>query len=143
MSAITRVLISVSDKRGIVDFARELSQRGVEILSTGGTARTLTENDIPVTEVSDYTGFPEMMDGRVKTLHPKIHAGILGRRGTDDQVMRENGIHPIDMIVANILMALGMQMMSPTTVSLPFKLLLFVMIDGWYLITKGLITGYI
>ena len=102
MSAITRVLISVSDKRGIVDLARELSQRGVEILSTGGTARTLTEKDIPVTEVSDYTGFPEMMDGRVKTLHPKIHAGILGRRGTDDQVMRENGIHPIDMIVANL-----------------------------------------
>lgn len=102
MSAITRVLISVSDKRGIVDFARKLSQRGVEILSTGGTARTLTENDIPVTEVSDYTGFPEMMDGRVKTLHPKIHGGILGRRGTDDQVMRENGIHPIDMIVANL-----------------------------------------
>ena len=102
MPAINRVLISVSDKRGIVEFARELHQRDVEILSTGGTARTLTENDIPVTEVSNYTGFPEMMDGRVKTLHPKIHGGILGRRGTDDLVMRENGIHPIDMIVVNL-----------------------------------------
>ena len=102
MPAITKVLISVSDKSGIVEFARALSQRGVEIISTGGTARTLTENEIPVTEVSDYTGFPEMMDGRVKTLHPKIHAGILGRRGIDDLVMRENSIHPIDMIVVNL-----------------------------------------
>ncbi len=102
MSAIKRALISVSDKNGIVDFARALSQRGVEILSTGGTARLLTENDVPVTEVSEYTGFPEMMDGRVKTLHPKIHGGILGRRGTDDLVMQENGIDPIDMIVVNL-----------------------------------------
>ncbi len=74
----------------------------MEILSTGGTARLLTDNGIPVIEVSDYTGFPEMMDGRVKTLHPKIHGGILGRRGTDDAVMQQNGIHPIDLMVVNL-----------------------------------------
>ncbi|MES9858670.1 MAG: bifunctional phosphoribosylaminoimidazolecarboxamide formyltransferase/IMP cyclohydrolase [Sedimenticola sp.] len=102
MAAITRALISVSDKTGIVDFARELQQRGVEILSTGGTARLLAEQQVPVTEVSEHTGFPEMMDGRVKTLHPKIHGGILGRRGTDDQVMAANGITPIDIIVVNL-----------------------------------------
>jgi phosphoribosylaminoimidazolecarboxamide formyltransferase/IMP cyclohydrolase len=102
MSPINRALISVSDKTGIVEFARALSERKVEILSTGGTARLLTENDIPVIEVSEHTGFPEMMDGRVKTLHPKIHGGILGRRGTDDLVMRENEIAPIDMIVVNL-----------------------------------------
>ncbi len=102
MKPIKRALISVSDKHGIVDFARALTERGVEILSTGGTSRLLTENDIPVTEVSDYTGFPEMMDGRVKTLHPKIHGGILGRRGTDDRVMKENEIHPIDLIAVNL-----------------------------------------
>ncbi len=102
MSAITRALISVSDKTGIVEFARALSERKVEILSTGGTARLLTENEVPVIEVSEHTGFPEMMDGRVKTLHPKIHGGILGRRGTDDAVMRENEIAPIDIIVVNL-----------------------------------------
>jgi phosphoribosylaminoimidazolecarboxamide formyltransferase/IMP cyclohydrolase len=102
MAAITRALISVSDKTGIVEFARALQERGVEILSTGGTARLLTEQGVPVTEVSEHTGFPEMMDGRVKTLHPKIHGGILGRRGTDDMVMKENGIQPIDMIVVNL-----------------------------------------
>jgi phosphoribosylaminoimidazolecarboxamide formyltransferase/IMP cyclohydrolase len=99
---ITRALISVSDKSGIVDFCRELSQLGIEILSTGGTAKTLAEHKIPVTEVSDYTGFPEMMDGRVKTLHPKVHGGILGRRGIDDAVMAANGISPIDMVVVNL-----------------------------------------
>jgi phosphoribosylaminoimidazolecarboxamide formyltransferase/IMP cyclohydrolase len=99
---ITRALISVSDKAGIVDFCRKLSQLGIEILSTGGTAKTLVEHNIPVTEVSDYTGFPEMMDGRVKTLHPKIHGGILGRRGIDDVVMAANGISPIDMVVVNL-----------------------------------------
>ena len=99
---ITRALISVSDKTGIVDFCRELSQLGIEILSTGGTAKTLAEYKIPVTEVSDYTGFPEMMDGRVKTLHPKVHGGILGRRGIDDAVMAANGISPIDMVVVNL-----------------------------------------
>ena len=99
---ITRALVSVSDKSGIVDFCRELSLLGVEILSTGGTAKILTEHYIDVTEVADYTGFPEMMDGRVKTLHPKIHGGILGRRGIDDAVMSANGIQPIDMVVVNL-----------------------------------------
>ena len=87
---IRRALISVSDKTGIVDFAYALSQAGVEILSTGGTYKLLVENKIPAIEVSDYTGFPEMMDGRVKTLHPKIHGGILGRRGQDDEIMHEH-----------------------------------------------------
>jgi phosphoribosylaminoimidazolecarboxamide formyltransferase / IMP cyclohydrolase len=99
---ITRALVSVSDKSGIVDFCRELSLLGIEILSTGGTAKILTEHKITVTEVADYTGFPEMMDGRVKTLHPKIHGGILGRRGLDDEVMMANGIQPIDMVVVNL-----------------------------------------
>ena len=102
MTVIKRALISVSDKSGIVDFARELRGLGVEILSTGGTAKLLAENSVDVTEVSDYTGFPEMMDGRVKTLHPKIHGGLLGRRGIDDAVMAENGIAPIDLVVVNL-----------------------------------------
>jgi phosphoribosylaminoimidazolecarboxamide formyltransferase/IMP cyclohydrolase len=100
--SIQRALISVSDKSGIVDFERALAAKGVEILSTGGTARLLADNEISVVEVSSYTGFPEMMDGRVKTLHPKIHGGILGRRGVDDAVMRENGIGGIDLIVVNL-----------------------------------------
>ncbi len=95
ITPIRRALISVSDKTGIVDFARALSAVGVEILSTGGTYKLLVENDIPAVEVSDYTGFPEMMDGRVKTLHPKIHGGVLGRRGQDDAIMAEHGINPI------------------------------------------------
>ena len=99
---VTRALISVSDKSGIVDFCRELNELGIEILSTGGTAKTLAEHNISATEVSDYTGFPEMMDGRVKTLHPKVHGGILARRGIDDAVMAENGIKPIDMVVVNL-----------------------------------------
>ncbi|MBK1705911.1 bifunctional phosphoribosylaminoimidazolecarboxamide formyltransferase/IMP cyclohydrolase [Halochromatium glycolicum] len=102
MKPIRRALISVSDKTGLAGFAQALSKRGIEILSTGGTARLLVEQDIPVTEVAEYTGFPEMMDGRVKTLHPRIHGGILGRRGEDDQVMRENEIHPIDLVVVNL-----------------------------------------
>jgi len=102
MHPIRRALISVSDKTGVVDFARDLAAKGVEILSTGGTASLLTENDIPVIEVSDYTGFPEMMAGRVKTLHPRIHGGILGRRGLDEGVMRENGIKPIDLVAVNL-----------------------------------------
>jgi phosphoribosylaminoimidazolecarboxamide formyltransferase/IMP cyclohydrolase len=102
MSNISRALISVSDKTGIVEFARKLVERKIEILSTGGTAKLLTQKDIPVIEVSEYTGFPEMMDGRVKTLHPKIHGGILGRRGIDNGVMKENGIGPIDLIVVNL-----------------------------------------
>jgi phosphoribosylaminoimidazolecarboxamide formyltransferase/IMP cyclohydrolase len=99
---VTRALVSVSDKTDIVDFCQQLSQLGIELLSTGGTAKILAENAIQVTEVSAYTGFPEMMDGRVKTLHPKVHGGILGRRGIDDQVMEENGIQPIDLVVVNL-----------------------------------------
>lgn len=103
MSKITRALISVSDKSGIVEFAKSLyTYHDIEILSTGGTAKLLAENGIPVIEVSDYTGFPEMMDGRVKTLHPKIHGGLLGRRGTDEAVMKEHDIPPIDMVVVNL-----------------------------------------
>ena len=97
-----RALISVSDKTGIVEFAGALAAAGVEILSTGGTAKLLEQEGIAVTEVSSYTGFPEMMDGRVKTLHPKVHGGILGRRGTDDAVMQEHGISAIDMVVVNL-----------------------------------------
>jgi phosphoribosylaminoimidazolecarboxamide formyltransferase/IMP cyclohydrolase len=99
---IKRALLSVSDKTGIVEFARELAEKGVEILSTGGTCKLLADNGINVTEVSDYTGFPEMMDGRVKTLHPKIHGGILARRGIDEAVMSANGIEAIDMVVVNL-----------------------------------------
>jgi len=99
---IKTALISVSDKTNIVDFAKSLNQMSVRILSTGGTAKLLEENNIPVTEVSDYTGFPEMMDGRVKTLHPKVHGGILGRRGIDDPIMQEHGIDEIDMVVVNL-----------------------------------------
>lgn len=99
---IRRALISVSDKAGIVELAKSLSGLGVEILSTGGTAKLIADQNIPVKEVSEYTGFPEMMDGRVKTLHPKIHGGILGRRGQDDAVMAEHNIDPIDLIVVNL-----------------------------------------
>ena len=99
---IQRALISVSDKTGIVEFAQQLQKSGVEILSTGGTAKLLTESGISVIEVADYTGFPEMMDGRVKTLHPKIHGGILGRRGTDEAVMEQHSIPPIDLVVVNL-----------------------------------------
>ena len=99
---IRRALISVSDKTGIVEFAQSLSAAGVEILSTGGTFKLLRENNVPAIEVSDHTGCPEMMDGRVKTLHPKIHGGILGRRGIDDEVMIQHSIKPIDMVVVNL-----------------------------------------
>ncbi len=99
---VRRALISVSDKNGIIEFARALHEKGVEILSTGGTANLLADNLIPVMEVSRHTGFPEIMDGRVKTLHPKIHGGILGRRGIDDDVMKENDITPIDLVVVNL-----------------------------------------
>ena len=102
MAVIRRALVSVSDKSGVVEFARALNQANVEILSTGGTARLLTEHGVPVTEVSDYTGFPEMMDGRLKTLHPRVHGGILGRRGLDDAVMLENEIKPIDLVAVNL-----------------------------------------
>ena len=88
MTQIERALISVSDKTGIVEFARALAEQGVEILSTGGTAKLLAEQGLPVIEVADYTGFPEMLDGRVKTLHPKIHGGILGRRDLPEHVAK-------------------------------------------------------
>ncbi|HUL10956.1 MAG TPA: bifunctional phosphoribosylaminoimidazolecarboxamide formyltransferase/IMP cyclohydrolase [Methylococcaceae bacterium] len=99
---VSRALISVSDKTGVVELARALSALGVEILSSGGTARLLAEHGVAAVEVSDYTGFPEMMDGRVKTLHPKIHGGILARRGIDEAIMREHGISPIDLVVVNL-----------------------------------------
>lgn len=99
---IRRALISVSDKTGVVDFARELVALGVEILSTGGTYKLLRDNGISAVEVADYTGFPEMMDGRVKTLHPKVHGGILGRRDLDGAVMEQHGIKPIDLVAVNL-----------------------------------------
>ena len=102
LAPVNRALISVSDKTGIVEFAQALHERGVEILSTGGTFRLLKDSGIPAVEVSDYTGFPEMMDGRVKTLHPKVHGGILGRRGQDDTVMKAHDISAIDMVVVNL-----------------------------------------
>jgi len=104
MANIKRALISVSDKQGIVDFARILRKLKVEILSTGGTAKLLADSGIPVIEVGDYTGFPEMLDGRLKTLHPKIHGGILGRRDLEAHVkaMQEADIPPIDMVVVNL-----------------------------------------
>ena len=102
LAPIGRALISVSDKTGITEFAQALSERGVELLSTGGTCKLLREAGLTVVEVSDHTGFPEMMDGRVKTLHPKIHGGILGRRGTDDDVMAKHEIPPIDLVVVNL-----------------------------------------
>ena len=99
---VRRALLSVSDKAGLIDLGRRLAARGIELLSTGGSAKALREAGIAVTEVSDLTGFPEIMDGRVKTLHPKVHGGLLGRRGTDDKVMAELGIAPIDLLVLNL-----------------------------------------
>ena len=99
---VRRALLSVSDKTGLVELAQALAARGVELLSTGGTARLLAAQGVPVREVSEYTGFPEIMDGRVKTLHPKIHGGLLGRRGIDDAVMALHGIEPIDLLVVNL-----------------------------------------
>jgi len=101
---IQQALLSVSDKTGVLEFARALSGMGVKLLSTGGTAKLLRDNQVPVTEVSDYTGFPEMLDGRVKTLHPKIHGGLLGRRGLPEHVakMKEHGIQNIDLLVVNL-----------------------------------------
>lgn len=102
MTTIRRALLSVSDKTGLVELARALAARGVQILSTGGTARLLAGNGVAVREVSAHTGFPEIMDGRVKTLHPRIHGGLLGRRGLDEGVMREHGIEPIDLLIVNL-----------------------------------------
>ena len=101
-AVVRRALISVSDKTGVVEFAQQLNALNIEILSTGGTYKLLKDSGISVTEVSAHTGFPEMMDGRVKTLHPKIHGGILARRGTDEAVMADNNITPIDLVVVNL-----------------------------------------
>ena len=100
--AVRRALLSVSDKTGLLDFAKALAAHGVELLSTGGTAKALRDAGLTVKDVSDHTGFPEMMDGRVKTLHPKVHGGLLGRAGTDDAVMAEHGIEKIDLLVLNL-----------------------------------------
>lgn len=102
MFKVRRALVSVSDKRNLIPFAEGLRNLGVEILSTGGTRRTLADAGIDAVEVSSKTGFPEIMDGRVKTLHPVIHGGLLGRRGTDDEVMTEHGIEPIDLLAVNL-----------------------------------------
>ncbi|PIP09032.1 MAG: bifunctional phosphoribosylaminoimidazolecarboxamide formyltransferase/inosine monophosphate cyclohydrolase, partial [Syntrophobacteraceae bacterium CG23_combo_of_CG06-09_8_20_14_all_50_8] len=104
LNEIKRALISVTDKKGIVEFARELSGFGVEILSTGGTAALLGKNGVKVTEVSDYTGFPEMMDGRLKTLHPKIHGGLLAMRDQESHMTsaKKEEIDMIDMVVVNL-----------------------------------------
>ncbi|WP_449467883.1 bifunctional phosphoribosylaminoimidazolecarboxamide formyltransferase/IMP cyclohydrolase [Stenotrophomonas humi] len=99
---VRRALLSVSDKTGLVELARALAARNVELLSTGGTAKAIRDAGLPVKDVSDVTGFPEMMDGRVKTLHPMVHGGLLGRAGTDDAVMAEHGIAPIDLLVLNL-----------------------------------------
>jgi len=99
---VRRALLSVSDKRGIVELATQLAAQGVALISTGGTAELLRQAGLPVTEVASYTGFPEIMDGRVKTLHPRVHGGLLGRRGIDEAVMREHGIEPIDLLVVNL-----------------------------------------
>jgi phosphoribosylaminoimidazolecarboxamide formyltransferase/IMP cyclohydrolase len=102
LNVVRRALLSVSDKTGIVEFGRELKARGVEILSTGGTAKLLTHHGIAVREVAEYTGFPEIMDGRLKTLHPRIHGGLLARRGVDEAVMRSHDIEPIDLLAVNL-----------------------------------------
>ena len=104
MKSVKRALISVSEKKGILEFAGKLHELGVEILSTGGTAGLLSKHGIPVTQVSDYTGFPEMMDGRIKTLHPKIHGAILGKRDLEGhrKSMQEHDINPIDLVVINL-----------------------------------------
>ena len=99
---VCRALISVSDKAGVVEFAGELAGLGIELLSTGNTASLLAGQGIEVTEVSSYTEFPEIMDGRVKTLHPRIHGGILARRDRDNAVMQQHGIVPIDLVVINL-----------------------------------------
>src|SRR5215475_14491302 len=104
MMQVRRALISVHDKTGIVDFARDLAKRGIEILSTGGTARLLREAGISVRDVAEVTGFPEMLDGRVKTLHPRIHGGILARRDVAEHLttLEQHGIPPIDLVVVSL-----------------------------------------
>jgi phosphoribosylaminoimidazolecarboxamide formyltransferase / IMP cyclohydrolase len=104
VAKVKRALISVSDKAGILDFAKSISQLGIEILSTGGTAKMLRDAGVAVKDVSEFTGFPEMLDGRVKTLHPKVHGGLLGKRNNPDHVkqMKQHGIEPIDLVVVNL-----------------------------------------
>jgi phosphoribosylaminoimidazolecarboxamide formyltransferase/IMP cyclohydrolase len=104
LKRVRRALLSVTDKTGLVEFARALAGHGVELVSTGGTARALREAGLTVRDISDLTGFPEMLDGRVKTLHPKVHGGILHVRGNAEHVaaVREHGIEPIDMVVVNL-----------------------------------------
>lgn len=104
MKKIERAIISVTDKTGVAEFASSLSEFRVQILSTGGTAKVLRDKGIDVMDISQYTGFPEMLDGRVKTLHPKVHGGLLGLRDNPDHVsmMGEHGIEPIDLIVVNL-----------------------------------------
>jgi phosphoribosylaminoimidazolecarboxamide formyltransferase/IMP cyclohydrolase len=101
-AAIRRALLSVSDKRGLVDFAAGLQRHGIELLATGGTAQLLIDAGLPVREISQYTGFPELMGGRIKTLHPRVHGGLLGRREIDAEAMRAHGIEPIDLLVVNL-----------------------------------------
>jgi phosphoribosylaminoimidazolecarboxamide formyltransferase/IMP cyclohydrolase len=104
MSKIERAIISVTDKTGVVDFARSIAGFGVQILSTGGTAKAMRDGGVIVTDISEYTGFPEMLDGRVKTLHPKVHGGLLGMRSNQEHVktMKKHGIKNIDMVVVNL-----------------------------------------
>ena len=102
MFNVRRALVSVSDKSDLIPFVEGLASLGVEIISTGGTAKRLREAGIDAVDVSDKTGFPEIMDGRVKTLHPKVHGGLLGRRGTDEAVMEKHGIEPIDLLCVNL-----------------------------------------
>jgi phosphoribosylaminoimidazolecarboxamide formyltransferase/IMP cyclohydrolase len=104
MAKIERAIISVTDKTGVVEFAKSVANFGVEILSTGGTAAAMRQGGVEVKDISDYTGFPEMMDGRVKTLHPKVHGGLLGLRDNPEHVkaMKAHGIQPIDMVVVNL-----------------------------------------
>src|SRR6478752_1820975 len=101
---VSRALISVSDKSGLVEFARALADEGIELISTGGTRKALADAGLPVLEVSELTGFPEMMDGRVKTLHPKVHGGLLAVRDNEDHAaaMRSHGIRPIDLLVVSL-----------------------------------------
>ena len=104
MSKIERAIISVTDKTGVVDFARSLAGFGVQILSTGGTAKAMRDGGVNVKDISEYTGFPEMLDGRVKTLHPKVHGGLLGMRSDPEHIktMKKHGIKNIDMLVVNL-----------------------------------------
>src|SRR5215475_5490149 len=103
-SKVRRAILSVTDKTGLVEFARRLSSLGVELVSTGGTAKLLRDSGVAVKDISELTGFPEMLDGRVKTLHPKVHGGILHRREDSKHVaaIAEHGIQPIDMVVVNL-----------------------------------------